>query len=367
MHLRSAHSIELPSIDASPSVAVGPSPRMKAVYDYLRVVAQSDSTVLMTGETGTGKEVIARRIHEQSRRRAKPFVAVSCALLAETLIEAELFGHERGAFTGAIGDRPGRFELANGGTVFLDDIDDVPIGMQVKLLRVLQNRTVERVGGTRALPVNVRVIAATKKDLREMVAAKTFREDLYYRLNVLPLALPPLRNRAEDIPALMDHFLARFFRERGEDVPRSVAYHIREAFCRYGWPGNVRELEHACERLAQTTTASALESGRLPASTICDGADGVFDLLTNATPALEPEATQAATTMTSGGRSLDEQLDELEARLIADALVATEGNKSRAATLLRIERSTLGDRIRRLARILPSDGSHVAREAVQAR
>src|SRR5437764_2397098 len=191
------------------SLVVGKSPRMKAVFEFLRVVGNSESTVLVTGESGTGKEVTATLIHQNSRRRHHPFVAVSCALFTETLIESELFGHERGAFTGAIKDRPGRFEMAEGGTIFLDDIDDVPLGMQVKLLRALQNRTVERVGGTRTIPINVRVLAGTKRDLRQMVAEGRFREDLFYSLNVLPVALPPLRERPEDIPVLMDHFLRR--------------------------------------------------------------------------------------------------------------------------------------------------------------
>src|SRR5215467_2426277 len=201
------------------SLVVGRSARMRAVFEFLRVIGNSESTVLITGESGTGKEVTATLVHEQSRRRHRPFVAVSCALFSETLIESELFGHERGAFTGAIKDRPGRFEMADGGTIFLDDIDDVPLPMQVKLLRVLQNRTIERLGGTRTVGVNVRVIAGSKRDLKQMVADGKFREDLYYRLNVLPVALPPLRERPEDIPVLMDHFLHRFFQRKNEDVP----------------------------------------------------------------------------------------------------------------------------------------------------
>src|SRR5207244_3582325 len=201
------------------SVVVGKSARMRAVFEFLRVIGNSESTVLVTGESGTGKEVTATLIHQNSRRRHHPFVAVSCALFSETLIESELFGHERGAFTGAIKDRPGRFELAEGGTIFLDDIDDVPLAMQVKLLRVLQNRTIERLGGTRTVSVNVRVIAGSKRDLKQLVAEGKFREDLYYRLNVLPVTLPPLRERREDVPVLMEHFLQRYFRPRGEDVP----------------------------------------------------------------------------------------------------------------------------------------------------
>src|SRR6266516_1792494 len=204
---------------AMDSLVVGHSARMRAVFEFLRIIGNSDSTVLVTGESGTGKEVTATLIHQNSRRRHRPFVAVSCALFSETLIESELFGHERGAFTGAIKDRPGRFELADGGTIFLDDIDDVPLAMQVKLLRVLQNRTIERLGGTRTVPVNVRVIAGSKRDLKQLVADGKFREDLFYRLNVLPLTLPPLRERREDVPVLMEHFLARYFKRRNEEVP----------------------------------------------------------------------------------------------------------------------------------------------------
>src|SRR5262250_521474 len=254
------------------SLVVGHSTRMRAVFEFLRVIGNSDSNVLITGESGTGKEVTATLIHQNSRRRHRPFVPVSCALFSETLIESELFGHERGAFTGAIKDRPGRFEMAEGGTIFLDDIDDVPLAMQVKLLRVLQNRTIERLGGTRTVPVNVRVIAGTKRDLKQLVAEGKFREDLYYRLNVLPVALPPLRERPEDIPVLMEHFLRRFFRRKNEDVP-PISEAVMQAFTRYNWPGNVRELENACERIAQTCGCGAVRIGCVSAS-ILFGAAG---------------------------------------------------------------------------------------------
>src|ERR1700675_1830582 len=226
------------------SIIVGKSARMHAVFEFVRVISNSDSTVLITGESGTGKEVTATLIHGSSRRHHRPFVAVSCALFSETLIESELFGHERGAFTGAIKDRPGRFELAEGGTIFLDDIDDVPLSMQVKLLRVLQNRTIERLGGTRTVPVNVRIIAGRKRDLKQMAVEGKLREDLFYRLNVLPVALPPLRERREDIPVLMEAFIARYSRSRGEDPP-AISDAVRQAFMRYSWPGNVRELQNA--------------------------------------------------------------------------------------------------------------------------
>ena len=188
-------------------VVVGRSARMRAVFDYVRVIANSESNILITGETGSGKELIANIIHHASSRATKPFVPVHCATLAEALIESELFGHQRGSFTGAVKDRPGRFEAAEGSTLFLDDIDDVPMAVQVKLLRVLQNRVIERVGDSRPIPVDVRTVAGTKRELKQLVSEGKFREDLYYRLNVIPIVLPPLRERREDIPLLADHFL----------------------------------------------------------------------------------------------------------------------------------------------------------------
>ena len=351
------------------SLVIGKSARMKAVFEFLRVIGNSESTVLITGESGTGKEVTATLIHQNSRRRHHPFVAVSCALFTETLIESELFGHERGAFTGAIKDRPGRFEMAQGGTIFLDDIDDVPLAMQVKLLRVLQNRTVERVGGTRTIPIDVRVIAGTKRDLKQMVADGRFREDLYYRLNVLPVTLPPLRERPEDIPVLMEHFLRRFFRRKNEDVP-PVSEAVMQAFTRYTWPGNVRELENACERIAQTCTCGAVRIGCVSAS-ILFGAAGqparAVSTLMNDTQTHEPlpflappdQGAPAPAFPTPPSPafapppaglmpapiSLDDRVRDFEASLIRWALRATHGNKSRAAALLQIKRSTLGDRI----------------------
>ncbi len=318
------------------SVVVGRSARMRAVFEFLRVIGNSDSTVLVTGESGTGKEVTATLIHQNSRRKHHPFVAVSCALFSETLIESELFGHERGAFTGAIKDRPGRFELADGGTIFLDDIDDVPLSMQVKLLRVLQNRTIERLGGTRTVPVNVRIIAGSKRDVKQLVAEGKFREDLYYRLNVLPLALPPLRERREDIPVLMEHFLERYFRRRGEDTP-AITDAVKQAFMRYSWPGNVRELENACERIAQTCSCGTVRVGCMSASILFRAGSQPPDPIV-ATAALPSDTVPI---------SLDDRIRELEANLIGWALKMSGGNKSKAAELLQIKRSTLGDRINR--------------------
>jgi two-component system, NtrC family, response regulator AtoC len=319
------------------SVVVGRSARMRAVFEFVHIIGNSDSTVLITGESGTGKEVTATLIHQNSRRRHRSFVAVSCALFSETLIESELFGHERGAFTGAVKDRPGRFELADGGTIFLDDIDDVPLSMQVKLLRVLQNRTIERLGGTRTVPVNVRVIAGSKRDLKQLVAEGKFREDLYYRLNVLPVILPPLRERREDVPVLMDHFLRRYFLRRGEEVP-AISDAVRQAFMRYSWPGNVRELENACERIAQTCSCGTVRVGCMSASILFRAGAQPVDRTPMAPP---PESGHVASI------SLDDRIREVEANLIGWALKVSGGNKSRAAELLQIKRSTLGDRINR--------------------
>jgi transcriptional regulator with PAS, ATPase and Fis domain len=307
----------------------------------VKVIAGGDSSVLITGESGTGKELIANLIHHSSARRNRPFVAVSCAILAETLIESELFGHERGAFTNAIKDRPGRFELAEGGTLFLDDIDDVPLAMQVKLLRVLQTRLVERVGSVRAIPIDVRVLTGSKRDLRKLVAAGTFREDLFYRLNVIPVHLPPLRERAEDIPALVDHFLARFFGAKHQP-PKPLSPAMLGAFQRYPWPGNVRELENVCERIAQTCICGMVVAGCVPAGILFHSA---------------PRRADGAPAFVEG--SLDQRLAQLEAQIITAALRSAKGNKSKAAALLQIKRSTLGDRIRKLG-LADADGGNPA-------
>ena len=306
------------------SVVVGRSARMRAVFDFVRVIADSDSSVLVSGETGTGKELVANLIHQSSSRRHKPFVAVSCAILSETLIESELFGHERGAFTGAIKDRPGRFELAAGGTIFLDDIDDVPLTMQVKLLRVLQNRVVERLGGTRQIPVDVRVITGSKRDLRALTAEGKFRDDLFYRLNVIPVNLPPLRDRREDIPILVDHFVKRYFRQRGEE-PRGISPAVLQAFMRYPWPGNVRELENAIERAVILTEGEVIALDGLP----------------------EKIAERRAEPLVSDRTATNPTMETIERAYIMWVLESEQGNKTRAAEVLGIDPSTLHRKLSR--------------------
>ena len=244
---------------------VGDAPELQAVYEIVRQAAATKATVLVLGESGTGKELIAQALHEQSPRKDKPFIKVACAALSETLLESELFGHERGSFTGAAGRKEGRFELADGGTLFLDEIGEVSAATQVKLLRVLQEREFERVGGTQTLKVDVRVVAATNRDLAAEVKAGHFREDLYYRLNVVSVTLPPLRRRKGDLPALVSHFIEKYSKAYGKEV-RGLAPGTLNALLSHDWPGNVRELENAIERAVVLTKTTDLTADDLPPS-----------------------------------------------------------------------------------------------------
>jgi DNA-binding NtrC family response regulator len=238
------------------------NPRMHAVFELISNVAHTTTTVLVEGETGTGKEQVARAIHESSQVRSGPLVAVNCAALPENLLESELFGHEKGSFTSAVGQRRGRFELADGGTIFLDEVGDIPPAMQAKLLRVLQERRFERVGGTESLEVDVRVVAATNRPLQKLVKQGTFREDLYYRLNVVKIDLPPLRERPEDIPLLATHFAAKY--ARSGDAPKPLSPHAMDLLLHYRWPGNIRELENAIERACVTSHEAQILPEDLP-------------------------------------------------------------------------------------------------------
>jgi Nif-specific regulatory protein len=241
---------------------IGCSPAMKEVFRELVRVGQSKATVLLRGESGTGKELIAKLIHENSPRAGKPFIKVNCAALSETLLESELFGHEKGSFTGAIQMRKGRFELADGGTIFLDEIGDLPLPVQVKLLRVLQEMEFERVGGVETLSVDVRTIAATHRELENAILDGTFRQDLYYRLNVVPIRLPPLRERREDIPLLISHFLDKFNKENNKKV--SLSNEMIQLLIQYDWPGNVRELENCTERLVVLAEEESVNLKNIP-------------------------------------------------------------------------------------------------------
>ena len=242
---------------------VGSSNALRAVLEQIRTVAPTDSTVVIEGETGTGKELIAQAIHNNSRRRDRPFVKLNCAAIPLGLLESELFGHERGAFTGAVAQKLGRFEVANGGTLFLDEIGDISLELQAKLLRVLQEQEFERLGGTQTRRVNVRVVAATNQDLAGLVAEKMFRMDLYYRLNVFPIALPPLRQRLEDIPALVAHFVNRYATAMAKRI-RRIATDAMKSLVHYPWPGNIRELQNVIERAVILTEDDVLRLAPLP-------------------------------------------------------------------------------------------------------
>ena len=311
--------------DASPrldlSSMVGQSEQMRSVFGAVRKVAGTDTTVLIQGESGTGKELIARAIHDHSPRRDGPFVTVNCAALAETLLESELFGHEKGAFTGAIKRKLGRFELADRGTIFLDEIGEISSSVQTKLLRVLQEREIQRVGGEETLKVDVRVVSATNKDLQAMARDGRFREDLYYRLHIVPITLPPLRERPDDIVLLADHFVGKHAPKVNRKV-KGLSAEARKMLLKYRWPGNVRELENAVEQ----------------ALVFCEGAEiGPEDL-----PAfLSAPRPDTILPLPSGELSLTEILEDLERQLIARAYEKAKGVKTETARLLGIKTSAL--------------------------
>jgi len=308
---------------------VAHSPKMQEVLATVERVAPTNSTVLLGGESGVGKDLIARAIHEHSRRAAGPFLKINCTAIPENLLESELFGYEKGAFTGANTAKPGKFELADKGTIFLDEIGDVPGSIQVKLLHVLQDREFERLGGTKTLKVDVRVIAATNQDLRAALEQGTFREDLYYRLNVVPISIPPLRERREEIPYLVDHFIARFTRESGKPLA-GITPAALKLLTDFHWPGNVRELENIIER------AVALSVG-----TVIDVGDIRLDVSASR-PA--PVATGGSVPFPPEGMTLEQFEDEI----IREALRRAGGNKSQAARLLGLSRNALRYRLSKL-------------------
>ena len=316
---------------------VGKSRPMQKLLQLLETVAATNSTILVTGETGTGKEVIARAIHHNSGRRMHRFIALNCSAIPETLLEAEIFGHVRGAFTGAVGNRQGRLEQAHKGTLFLDEVGTMSTALQMKLLRVLQEREFERVGDSHSTKVDVRVIAATNSDLVKMVAQGEFREDLYYRLNVIPVHVPPLRERKEDIPLLVQHFVEKLTRDgfvpaRGAKPP-TVSQDAMRRLMAYHWPGNVRQLENAIER------AIAFTAGR--------GQIDVDDLSTEIQQAQVP-VVSSSVTLPDEGIDLDAFVAEIERELIERSLERTGGNKGAAARLLNLKRTTLVEKLKRL-------------------
>ncbi|MGE5189902.1 MAG: sigma-54 interaction domain-containing protein [Gemmatimonadota bacterium] len=318
---------------------VGKTPRIQRIFDLVDVVKDTDSTVLITGESGTGKGLFARAIHDLSPRRGGPFVKVNCAALTETLLESELFGHVKGAFTGAIADKVGRFEAADGGTIFLDEIGDVSPAVQVKLLRVLQEREFERVGSSRTQSADVRLIAATNRDLREAMRTGRFREDLFYRLNVIPIVVPPLRERREDIPLLADHILKRL-RSRGLDRVRAISPEAMRRLMDYPWPGNVRELENVLERGAVCARGPVLAVGDLP--------EDVRESGRPPHPGEAPGASRAARPAGSPPPlpGADRQAPERET--IARALEEHRWSRGATAAALGMDRSTLWRKMKRL-------------------
>ncbi|NLD38490.1 MAG: sigma-54-dependent Fis family transcriptional regulator [Desulfatiglans sp.] len=309
---------------------IGDSSEMNKVFRIIEKVADTDSTVLILGESGTGKELVAKAIHYNSMRRDKPLIPVNCGAIPEDLLESELFGHEKGAFTNAIRTRIGRFEMSNGGTIFLDEIGEMSPHLQVKLLRILQEQEFERLGGTKTIKCDIRVIAATNKDLDKLVLENQFREDLYYRLRVIPVEIPPLRDRRSDIPLLIHHFVDIMVKTRGKEI-KGVSKDVMKAFMNYDWPGNVRELENIIERMVILTDADELTVNDLP------------DKL------LQKQKTEdvGPSMIPDDGFSLNNAINDYEKLLIIRALEKADWVKNRAAKLLNMNRTTLVEKIKK--------------------
>jgi transcriptional regulator with GAF, ATPase, and Fis domain len=346
---------------------VGESAAIRQVYQVVEKVADTPSTVLITGESGTGKELVARALHDNSSRRAGPFIKINCAAIPKTLMESELFGYEKGAFTGAVGSKPGRFELAHGGSLFLDEIGEIPVEMQVKLLRVLQESEFERVGGIKTIKVDVRLITATNRDLAAEITTGGFRDDLYYRLNVVPIHLPPLRERREDIPLLVDHFLARF-NERLKKQIAGAAPEALERLVSHQWPGNIRELENVIERTilfcedthirladlpgelggtpnqAMSPPTASLEERPISAAT----SSGNLPMVQNPTAAPPTTLPPVGEEVGSLKEAVRAETERVERELIQRALDETAGNVTQAARKLQISRKSLQTKMKEL-------------------
>ncbi|HVO20020.1 MAG TPA: sigma-54 dependent transcriptional regulator [Anaeromyxobacter sp.] len=342
-----AHDLERQNVHVAPgepdaTPLVGDSPSMRAVHEMVARVADSPSTVLITGESGTGKELIAKALHRGSSRRDKPLIKVNCAAIPKDLVESELFGYERGAFTGAVGSKPGRFELADTGTLFLDEIGEVPVEMQVKLLRALQESEFERVGGIKTIRVDVRLVAATNRDLKQLIAEGRFREDLYYRLAVVPIALPPLRERREDIPPLVRHFIEKYDQRLGKRV-EGIEDAAMALLLDYAWPGNIRELENLMERSVLFADGPVIHAASLPDSLRERGAHPSGPIA-----AVGHLGAIAAPSGASMKEIVRHAQAELERELIARALEETGGNVTRAAKRLQISRKSLQVKMKEL-------------------
>jgi two-component system nitrogen regulation response regulator GlnG len=331
---------------------VGRCEPMQSVFKLIGQLSASDATALVTGESGTGKELVARAIYSHSQRSSQPFLAINCAAIPENLLESELFGHEKGAFTGATNQRIGKFEQCNRGTIFLDEIGDMTLATQTKILRVLQSGTFERVGGNQPIKVDVRVIAATNKPLEAAVASKQFREDLFYRLNVVRIALPALRERREDIRLLVNYFLKKFGQEQGHP-PKSISEDVLTALELYRWPGNVRELENVIRRALVVTKGDAILPGDLPPELTASGLTGAI-ATAGAAPIHHPGGAVASADVADLARALFQHarsdpklkvIPAVERELVIQALIETQGNQVQAAKLLGITRATLRKRV----------------------
>ncbi|MEZ0328058.1 MAG: sigma-54 dependent transcriptional regulator [Dissulfuribacterales bacterium] len=325
---------------------VGNSKAIQGVFDLIKKVATTDSTVLITGESGTGKELIAKAIHYSApEANERPFIPVNCAAIPHELLESELFGHEKGAFTHAIRTRIGRFELANNGSIFLDEIAEMPMSLQVKLLRAIQERKFERVGGSKTISVNIRILAATNVNLEEAVKNGRFREDLYYRLNVIPIHIPPLRERTGDIPLLIDYFLKRFC-ELKRHEPLEIDDNAMEYLMAYSWPGNVRELENIIERLVILSDGVVITLEDLPEKILREVSENRNTSHGTATFTHNP--TPFPFILPEEGVCLSELMEQYEHHLILQALERTGWVKNRAAKLLRMNRTTLVEKLKKL-------------------
>jgi len=306
-----------------PSNIIGKSGKIQAVFDLIDLVAPTTATVLIRGESGVGKELIADAIHYNSQRRNKPFIKVNCAALPESLIESELFGHEKGAFTGANIMRKGRFEAAEGGTIFLDEIGDLPPSTQVKMLRILQSREFERLGSTKPIPVDVRIVCATNRNLEELIKQNLFREDLFYRIDVFPIYIPPLRERRNDVPGLVDHFIEKFNKNHSTNIKRISSTAI-DMLMVYHWPGNIRELENCIERACILSTDGVIRSNNLP-----------------------PTLQTSISSQTKSTGTLESMLDKVEKQILLETLLSSKGNLAKAADMLGITERMIGLRIKK--------------------